>query len=64
MVANYAETFSLSAYLRHETDIGVARNIHSILSRARARYAYVLSDDDIVFENGLALLKAALDAES
>jgi hypothetical protein len=61
IVSLYAEKFPHLTYLRHDTDIGFIRNIHSVLGRARARYAYVLCDDDIVFESGLVLLKTALD---
>jgi glycosyltransferase involved in cell wall biosynthesis len=62
VVSEHASKFAQLSYVRHDTNIGVGRNVHSIVCQARGRYAYVVADDDIVFENGLSLLKTALDS--
>ncbi len=62
VVAELCSHFQHCVYLRHKTNIGFARNMDSILRRATRKYVYVLSDDDIAFENALKLSESLMDA--
>ena len=55
VVAEYSQRLRHVVYLRHSTNLGFARNMDAILRRASRDYAYILNDDDIVFENALDL---------
>ncbi|MCU0869193.1 MAG: glycosyltransferase [Burkholderiales bacterium] len=48
--------------VRHAENIGYLRNMDALLRRASRRYAYILSDDDLVFEDALQLATSVLDA--
>jgi glycosyltransferase involved in cell wall biosynthesis len=61
VVARYAGRFRHVVYRRHAADIGFVRNMDAILRLARGKYCYVVSDDDMVFESALLMMKAALD---
>jgi len=61
VVKSYAGKFRKLIYHRHDTDIGFARNMDAVMRLAQGDYVYLLSDDDLVFENALALMKAMLD---
>ncbi|MDZ4801535.1 MAG: glycosyltransferase family 2 protein [Bryobacteraceae bacterium] len=60
-VERYANRFSRFTYHRHEQDIGFARNMDTLLRMACGRYLYILSDDDMVFENALVTMSNILD---
>ncbi len=51
-------------YLRHDENIGFARNMDALLRRARRKFVYILNDDDFVFENALTLAASLLRANS
>jgi glycosyltransferase involved in cell wall biosynthesis len=55
VVATYAQRLPNLIYLRHDKNLGFARNMDAILRRASRDYLYILNDDDIVFENALDL---------
>lgn len=58
----YAARLPSLRYHRHERDIGFARNMDSILRLARGKYVYILSDDDMVFESALVMMRDILEA--
>jgi len=62
MVDDISDKFTHFAYHRHTHNIGFARNMDAILRMARGEYIYILSDDDLIFENALTLMKGLLDA--
>jgi glycosyltransferase involved in cell wall biosynthesis len=61
----YSKKFKHFTYVRHEENIGFARNMDSILRRASRKYIYVLSDDDTLLEDamhiGMGLLEQNLN---
>ena len=61
VVRDLAPRFPTFVYLRHKTNIGFARNMDAVLRRATRKYLYVLSDDDLVFVDGLRLAGSVLD---
>lgn len=60
MVQPFLSTFRHIVYLRHDENIGFARNMDSILRRASRNYIYILNDDDFVFEQALMLAASLL----
>lgn len=62
IVDQYSDKFPHIIYHKHKENIGFARNMDVILRMARAEYIYILSDDDLVFENALILMKRILDS--
>ena len=48
--------------LLHKCNIGFACNMDSVLRRASRKYVYILSDDDIVYEEALRLSMSVMDA--
>lgn len=61
IVQSFSNKFPVFTYHRHSENIGFARNMDSVLRMARGKYIYILSDDDMVFENALVQMKAILD---
>ncbi|MDH3326110.1 MAG: glycosyltransferase [Gammaproteobacteria bacterium] len=62
VVSQFSNRFTHFTYHRHDINIGFARNMDSILRLAGGEYIYILSDDDMIFENALVLMKNILDA--
>ena len=54
-------SFARFIHHRHAEDIGVARNMDAALRLATAPYAWILSDDDIAYEEGLIYLMQCLE---
>ena len=54
-------SFARFLYHRHAEDIGMARNMDAALRLATAPYAWILSDDDIAYEEALIFLVQCLD---
>lgn len=54
-------TFARFTYHRHGQDVGMTRNMDAALRLAAAPYLWVLSDDDIAYESGLAFLLERLE---
>lgn len=63
VVENFLGVFPHLVYLKHDENLGFARNIDSIIMRAQRKYIYVLSDDDIVYENALQLSISLLEQD-
>ncbi|MDH5395631.1 MAG: glycosyltransferase [Gammaproteobacteria bacterium] len=61
VVQRFINKFSSFTYHRHTENIGFSRNMDSILRMARGEYIYIISDDDILFENALLEMKNILD---
>lgn len=61
VLASMSERFSDFVNLRHKTNVGFARNMDSILRRASRKYIYILSDDDLLFEEALKLCIGVMD---
>ena len=57
----FSTEFPAFTYHCHTKDIGFSRNMDAILRMARGEYIYILSDDDLVFENALIEMKNILD---
>jgi glycosyltransferase involved in cell wall biosynthesis len=62
VVTTLSKNFPHFYYLRHSENIGFARNMDSLVRRATRKYVYILSDDDIVFEEALKLSISMMDA--
>lgn len=62
VVASYRSRFRHLVYLRHDENLGFARNMDSVLRRASRPYMYILNDDDLVFEGALSLASTVFSA--
>jgi len=62
VVASLRSRLPHLVYLRHAENLGFARNMDSLLRRASGTYAYILNDDDLVFEDALGLAMSVLTA--
>ena len=62
VVDSYVGRFASLRYHRHPEDIGWGRNMDAISRMAHGHYIYVISDDDLVFENALMVMKRLLDS--
>jgi GT2 family glycosyltransferase len=62
VIAQWRERFAHAIHVRHRENVGYLRNMDAIVRRATRRYVYVLSDDDLVFEDALQLATSVLDA--
>jgi glycosyltransferase involved in cell wall biosynthesis len=64
VVRHFELIFSSLIYVKHSENLGFSRNIDSVLMRASREYIYVLSDDDIVYEDALKLAIGLLERDS
>jgi glycosyltransferase involved in cell wall biosynthesis len=64
VVNEYADCFNGFKYIKRKENIGVSRNIDSILRVASRKYLYVLSDDDFVFTEALQVMAGILDSNA
>jgi len=55
VIAEMRPMFAHFVHLRHAENIGFARNMDALLRRATRKFIYILNDDDMVFEQALAL---------
>ncbi len=62
VVGEFEGVFSRLVYIQRQQNVGFARNMDSILRRATRDYVYVLADDDLVYEQALALMARVLDS--
>lgn len=64
VVEHFQSIFPSLVYIKHPKNLGFARNIDAVLMRASRDYVYVLSDDDIVYEDALKLAIGLLERDS
>ena len=64
VLASMSGRFPHFVSLPRKTNVGFARNMDSLLRRATRKYVYILSDDDIVFEEALQLCASVMDANA
>jgi len=62
VISEFAQTHP-TVYTRHETNVGVTRNILSCSRAASGEYAWMLGDDDLVVPDALARILEQLRAE-
>ena len=60
VVDSLRSRFRHLTYLRHDENIGFARNMDALLRRATRPFLYILNDDDLVFEGALGLASSVL----
>lgn len=60
VVEEFSPRFTHLVYLRHAENIGFARNMDALLRRATRPFIYILNDDDMVFEQALALAASVM----
>jgi glycosyltransferase involved in cell wall biosynthesis len=52
------------AYTKNDSNIGVARNIISLIEQAKGNYFLFIGDDDCLFENGLRRIIEVLESDN
>jgi len=63
VIAAFVSKFKNLVFIRHNSNLGFARNMDALLRRATRKYIYILSDDDFLFEGALRLVKRIMEGQ-
>lgn len=53
IASNFARSFGFIRYIKNNTNLGIDGNIHKCTVAAKGKYVHLLSDDDMIINNGI-----------